>query len=122
MDLDALGESGEPVAAGLERILPDGAPAVEAVLDDAHARRIPVQAQLEHARPSLRERQAAPSGRYDAPRERIRVNEQLMRGCITLRARAERSNTASRRGAAFQRFAKSSRHPPEESEIFATPP
>ena len=54
IDFNALLDSGEAVASRLERIVPDGATAVQAVLDHADRMSRLDQLGLENRRPSLR--------------------------------------------------------------------
>jgi hypothetical protein len=80
VDLDALRQAGHAVAAGFERILPDRAPAVETVFDDAHRLSARRERELHHAGPAGFERQAPTRFRNDPPRERVGVDEDLLHG------------------------------------------
>ena len=78
VDLDALREAREAVTAGLERIFPDGAAAVQAILDHAHAASCAHEKVFHDTGPTLRERQPFARARHQAPAQRIAVDEDLL--------------------------------------------
>ncbi|MNT18900.1 hypothetical protein D3C72_1541270 [compost metagenome] len=68
VDLDTLRQSLQPVAPGLEGIVPDRAAAVQAVFDDAHRRAaVGIQRQFQAARPAHRKRQPLARAGDDPP-------------------------------------------------------
>jgi len=67
--LDALRQGVQPVAAGLEGIVPNSAAAVETVFGDANAQTEPIQLCFKHAGPTGAERQTEARARDDPPSE-----------------------------------------------------
>jgi len=78
VNLDALCQTDKTVSAGLEGIVPHGAAAVQAVLDDADFSAGGAERDFHNARPSLVERQALACHRYNAPRQRIGIDKDLL--------------------------------------------
>src|SRR4030088_1374770 len=80
MDLDALRESTAPVSTGLERILPHGAPAVQAIFDYSGLSEGGVELVFEDARPTLVKRKPLSGIRNNAPSQRVGIYENLVHG------------------------------------------
>src|SRR6185295_20376826 len=78
MDFNPLRQSHDAVPSRFERILPDGAPSIQTIFDDAHAAFAGVQFVFHHAGPTFVECKPF-SGKWDdAPGERISVNENVL--------------------------------------------
>ena len=78
MYLDSLSQALKSVPARLERIVPDCASSVQAVLNDPHSLFTDIQPVFQNARPALFERQPPTSIWNDAPGQGVRVNENLL--------------------------------------------
>ena len=78
MDLDALLQTRQAVSAGLERIFPNGAAAVQAVLDDADAQARAHEPILHRAGPALEKREPFARARDYAPAQRVAVHQNLL--------------------------------------------
>jgi hypothetical protein len=78
VDLDALREPDQSIAARLERIVPHGAPAIEAILDHAHGATVRVELVLQNARPACVELEAPAGIGDDSPGQRIGVDQDLL--------------------------------------------
>ena len=78
MDLDALLQTRQAVSAGLERIFPNGAAAVQAVLDDADAQARAHEPILHCAGPALEKREPFARARDYAPAQRVAVHQNLL--------------------------------------------
>ena len=72
IDFDALLDSGKAISSRLERIVPDGSAAVQAVLDHAHRKAAADELGLENSRPSLRKRKPSAGAWNDAPAQASR--------------------------------------------------
>src|ERR1700693_3232649 len=78
MDLDALRQTQQSITAWFERIFPNRAPAVQAILDYSHAMAKIAQPVLEDPGPTFVKRQPLAGIRNNSPSQRVRVNKKLM--------------------------------------------
>src|SRR5262249_3135367 len=76
--LDPLFEAHEPVPAWLEGIVQDRTPPVQAIFDHPHLLTAGYEGEFHHTRPTSVEWQPAAGAGNNAPRERIRVDKDLM--------------------------------------------
>ena len=81
VDLDPLLEPDASVAPRLEGIVPHGASAVQAVLDDANVVTRCHERMFHDTGPARRERPPLPRVRNDAPRQRVGVDQNLLHAC-----------------------------------------
>lgn len=77
MYLDALRQTEAAIAARFERIFPNGAPAVQTILDHSHPPASSVKPGLEHTRPAFLERQSVARIGNNPPRQRIGIHKNL---------------------------------------------
>src|ERR1051326_1293439 len=78
MRFDPLRQSDRAVSARLEGVVPNCAPTVEAIFNNAHVVAEAIQLDFQHARPALLEWQAPARIRNDSPGQRIGINEDLV--------------------------------------------
>src|SRR5688572_28890559 len=95
VDLDSLLQPGEPVPSWLEGIVPGRAPAVQAILDDAHPPARGHEGGFKNARPALGEPETPARVRDDAPGERVAVDEDLLHGVP--QPTSQRTKTSAKR-------------------------
>src|ERR1700747_1818241 len=78
MHFNALRQACQAVAPRLERIVPNGAPAVQAILGKPHAVTKSMQFIFEDSRPALLKGKPFARVRNDSPSERIAVDKNVM--------------------------------------------
>lgn len=77
---NALGQALQAVPARLERIVPDGAAAIEAIFDDTHFGARSRQRVFHDAGPALIESQPVAGAGNNSPRQGVGINENLVPG------------------------------------------
>jgi hypothetical protein len=78
MNLDALRKPDQTIAPRLEGVIKHGAAAVQAIFDDAYGLTRLRESEFHDTRPAGFERQAPARHRNDAPRKRIRIDEDVL--------------------------------------------